>query len=424
MTERELLDLLGDVRPDYIVQTEAFRQGGVRPRRKRHTGRLLSVAAMLAVVLTVGALTVSYLAPNWTKGAEAAQAETMAAAAKSGDLGIGGWQEEVLSGGTFYSQDYEKEMTVQSYTEAAQELRGTRFVLWRYAILDMDGNGTQELVVQYRMVDGGAFYSDSEGEEPQIADGNGYFYGEDILVFWKTGEKILERGYYTRQMQDIRADGAFYWSSSSSEHGWARLTGLDGETPSYVELSGDLWDQPEAPWHSFDGGDEHSEAGPSPDELCRLKERTIQYVDAEGNDTALSVSLFIGERYSIEMPQSGWTHSQESYAGFTSDLWSPEENPNATLRVFRIYGDSNAAESLMFQTEQGWNFFPDKRGNLYGEKDGMVMNVSFYEAEVETFVVIRTYPQEAYEGWGRMLSVLEDTFSAWPTEIRTKYPLG
>lgn len=424
MTERELLELLGDVRPDYIVQTEAFRQGGVRPRRKRHTGRLLSVAAMLAVVLTVGALTVSYLAPNWTKGAEAAQAETMAAAAKSGDLGIGGWQEEILNGGSFYSRDYEKEMTVPSYTEKAQELRGTRFVLWRYAILDMDGNGTQELVVQYRMVDGGAFYSDSEGEEPQIEDGNGYFYGEDTLVFWKAGEKILERGYYIRQMKGIRADGAFYWSGSSSEHGWARLTGLDGEYPSEVNISGDLWDQPEPDWHSFDGGDEHSEAGPSPDELCRLKERTIQYVDAEGNDTALSVSLFIGERYSIEMPQSGWTHSQESYAGFTSDLWSPEENPNATLRVFRIYGDSNAAESLMFQTEQGWNFFPDKRGNLYGEKDGMVMNVSFYEAEVETFVVIRTYPQEAYEGWGRMLSVLEDTFSAWPTEITTKYPLG
>ena len=424
MTEKELLDLLGDVCPDYIVQTEAFRQGGVRPRRKRHTGRLLSVAAMLAVVLTVGALTVSYLAPNWTKGAEAAQAETMAAAAKSGDLGIGGWQEEILNGGSFYSQDYEKEMTVPSYTEKEQELRGDRFVLWRYAILDMDGNGTQELVVQYRMVDGGAFYSDSEGEETQIEDGNGYFYGEDILVFWKAGEKILERGYYTRQMQDIRADGAFYWSSSSSEHGWARLTGLDGENPSEVEISGDLWDQPEAPWHSFDGGDEHSEAGPSPDELCRLKERTVRYVDAEGNETALSVSLFIGERYSIEMPQSGWTHSQESYAGFTSDLWSPEENPNATLRVFRIYGDSNAAESLMFQTEQGWNFFPDKRGNLYGEKDGMVMNVSFYKAEVETFVIIRTYPQEAYEGWGRTLSVLEDTFSAWPTEIRTKYPLG
>ena len=424
MTERELLELLGDVHPDYIAQAGAFRRGGAKPRRKRHTGRLLSVAAMLAVVLTVGALTVSYLAPNWTKGAEAAQAETMAAAAKSGDLGIGGWQEEILNGGTFYSQDYEKEMTVPSYTEKAQELRGDRFGLWRYAILDMDGNGTQELVVQYRMVDGGAFYSDSEGEEPQIEDGNGYFYGEDILVFWKAGEKILERGYYTRQMQDIRADGAFYWSSSSSEHGWARLTGLDGETPSYVELSGDLWDQPEPDWHSFDGGDEHSEAGPSPDELCRLKERTIQYVDAEGNDTALSVSLFIGERYSIEMPQSGWTHSQESYAGFTSDLWSPEENQNATLRIFRIYGDSNAAESLMFQTEQGWNFFPDKRGNLYGEKDGMVMNVSFYQAEVETFVVIRTYPQEAYEGWGRMLSVLEDTFCAWPTEISTKYPLG
>ena len=405
MTERELLDLLGDVRPDYIVQTEAFRRGGVSPRRKRHTGRrVLSLAAMLAAVLAAGALVRFGLAPHWKQG----KAETAAAmAAQRADESIA-WQEEILNGGTFYSQDYEKEMTVLSYTEKAQELRGTDgFGLWRYAILDMDGNGTQELVIQYRMETDGSFYGE-----------------EETLVFWKVDEKILERGYYTRQMQEIRADGAFYWSGSSSEHGWARLTGLDGEYPSEVEISGDLWDQPEAPWHSFDGGDEHSEAGPSPDELCRLKERTIQYVDAEGNDTALSVSLFIGERYSIEMPQSGWTHSQESYAGFTSDLWSPEENPNATLRVFRIYGDSNAAESLMFQTEQGWNFFPDKRGNLYGEKDGMVMNVSFYKAEVETFVIIRTYPQEAYEGWGRTLSVLEDTFSAWPTEIRTKYPLG
>ena len=422
MTEKELLDLLGDVRPDYIAQADAFRRGGAKLRKKRPTGRLLSIAAMLAAVLAVGALVRFGLAPHWTKGAEAASAETMAAAQAEEATA---WQEEVLNGGSFYSQSYEQEMTVSSYTEMAQELRGTDgFTLWRYAILDMDGNGTQELVIQYRMADSGVFYSSSDGEEKQI-DGGGRFYGpEETLVFWKVGEQILERSYYTRQMQGIRADGAYYWSGSSSEHGWARLTGLDGEDPSEVKISGDLWDQPEPDWHSFDGGDEPSEAGPSPDELGRLKERTIQYVDAENNEAVLKVSLFIGQRYSIEIPQGGWTHSQESYAGFQSDLWSPEENPNVILRIFRIYGDSNAAESLMFQTEQDWNFFPDKRGNLYGEKDGMVMNVSFYKAEVETFVIIRTYPQEAYEGWGRMLSVLEDTFAAWPTEVRTKYPLG
>lgn len=404
MTEKELLDLLGDVRPDYIAQTDAFRRGGAKPRR-HHSHRILSIAAMLAAVLAVGAVVRFGLAPHWKKGAEAASAETMAAAQVEKSIR---WQEEILNGGSFYSQDYEKEMTVSSYTEMAQELRETdSFTPWRYAILDMDGKGTQELVIQYRM------------------ETDGYFYGEEeTLVFWKVEEKVLERSYYTRQMQEIRADGAFYWSGSSSEHGWARLTGLDGEDPSEVEISGDLWDQPEAPWHSFDGGDEHSEAGPSPDELMRLKERTVRYVDADNHETALNVSLFIGERYSIEIPQNGWTHSQESYAGFQSDLWSPEENPDVTLRVFRIYGDSNAAESLMFQTEQGWNFFPDKRGNLYGEKDGMAMDVSFYKAEIETFVIIRTSPQEAYEGWGRMLSVLEDTFSAWPTEVRTKYPLG
>ena len=421
MTEKELLDLLGDVRPDYIVQTEAFRRGGVRPRRKRHTGRrVLSLAAMLAAMLAAGALVRFGLAPHWKHG-KAEAAATMAA--QRADESIT-WQEEILNGGSFYSQDYEKEMTLPSYTEKAQELRGTRFVLWRYAILDMDGNGTQELVVQYRMVDGGAFYSDSEGEEPQIEDGNGYFYGEDTLVFWKAGEKILERGYYIRQMKGIRADGAFYWSGSSSEHGWARLTGLDGEYPSEVEISGDLWDQPEAPWHSFDGGDEHSEAGPSPDELQRLKERTIQYVDAEGNETALETDLFIGQGYSIYIPKTGWNRQQVDHHGNTADRWVCDQNENTWMRILRLAGDSEQVEKYMRETESDWNFFPDKRGNLYGEKDGMVMNVSFYKAEVETFVIIRTYPQEAYEGWGRTLSVLEDTFSAWPTEIRTKYPLG
>ena len=72
MTERELLDLLGDVRPDYIVQTEACRRGGVRPRRKGHTGRrVLSIAAMLAAVLAAvlaaGALVRFGLAPQGSR---------------------------------------------------------------------------------------------------------------------------------------------------------------------------------------------------------------------------------------------------------------------------------------------------------------------------------------------------------------------
>lgn len=422
MTERELLDLLGDVRPDYIVQTEAFRRGGVSPRRKGHTGRrVLSVAAMLAAVLAAGALVRFGLAPHWKQG-KAETAATMAA--QKADESIT-WQEEILNGGSFYSQDYEKEMTVLSYTEKAQELRGTDwFGLWRYAILDMDGNGTQELVIQYRMVDRGVFYSDSEGEETQIEDGNGYFYGEDTLVFWKAGEKILERGYYTRQMQDIRADGAFYWSSSSSEHGWARLTGLDGEYPSEVELSGDLWDQPEPDWHSFDGGDEHSKFGPSADDLLRLKQWQIHYVDAEGNETALWADLFIGDGYSIYIPQSDWTYRQVNYNGIAADEWDYEKNKDIWMLIFKTNGDVEYAQNMVRETEGYWNFFTDDTGDFFAQRDGRMTVVRFLKCETETFVIMQVYPEEAYEGAGRMLSVLYDTFCAWPTEIRTKYPLG
>lgn len=421
MTEKELLDLLGDVRPDYIVQTEAFRRGGVSPRRKRNTGgRVLSLAAMLAAVLAAGALVRFGLAPHWKQG-KAETAATMAA--QRADESIT-WQEEILNGGSFYSQDYEKEMTVLSYTEKAQELRGTDvFGLWRYAILDMDGNGTQELVIQYRMVDSGVFYSDSEGEETQL-DGNGYFYGEDILVFWKAGEKILERGYYTRQMQDIRADGAFYWSSSSSEHGWARLTGLDGETPSYVELSGDLWDQPEPDWHSFDGGDEHSEAGPSPDELCRLKERTIQYANADGNKISLRTDLFIGQGYSIYIPEREWSYQQVDDHGNQADQWVYDQDEDIRMTVIRLAGDDEQAEKYIRETESDWYFYTDEAGDMFAQLDGNMMVVRLKKAEVETFAIVQTYPTEGYEGAGRMFSALADTFSAWPTEIRTKYPLG
>lgn len=425
MTEQELLDLLGDVRPDYIVQTEAFRRGGAKPRKRPIIGRLLPIAAMLAAVLAVGTLVRFGLAPHWKKGAEAASAETMAAA-QAEEVSPITWQEEILNGGRmFYSQEYEREMNFPAYTETIQyELKTDRLTPWRYAILDMDGNGTDELVVEYRQEAETVYYSSGDGAEETPADDKGFFGHNITLVFWESDGTILEKQYNIRQMSEIRADGSFYHFGIDIQEGWARLTGLDSQEPGEESLTEDRSDQPEPDWHSFDGGDEHSEAGPSPDELGRLKERTIQYVDAENNEAALKVSLFIGQRYSIEIPQSGWTHSQESYAGFQSDLWSPEENQNVTLRIFRIYGDSNAAESLMFQTEQGWNFFPDKQGNLYGEKDGMVMNVSFYKAEVETFVIVRTYPMEAYEGWGRMLSVLEDTFAAWPTEVRTKYPLG
>lgn len=422
MTEKELLDLLGDVRPDYIVQTEAFRRGGVSPRRKRHTGRrVLSIAAMLAAVLAAGALVRFGLAPHWKQG-KAETAATMAA--QRADESIT-WQEEILNGGSFYSQDYEKEMTVLSYTEKVQELRGTDvFGLWRYAILDMDGNGTQELVIQYRMVDRGVFYSDSEGEETQIEDGNGYFYGEDILVFWKAGEKILERGYYIRQMKAIRADGAFYWSGSSSEHGWARLTGLDGEIPSYVELSGDLWDQPEPDWHSFDGGDEHSEAGPSPDELCRLKERTIQYANADGNKISLRTDLFIGQGYSIYIPEREWSYQQVDDHGNQADQWVYDQDEDIRMTVIRLAGDDEQAEKYIRETESDWYFYTDEAGDMFAQLDGNMMVVRLKKAEVETFAIVQTYPTEGYEGAGRMFSALADTFSAWPTEIRTKYPLG
>lgn len=403
MTENELLDLLTGVRSDYIAQTEAFRQGKIK---KKRTFRLLPIAAIFAVVLLAGAAIRFFLVPNWKQDPEMQSALATAAESKTMKKEAA-WQSEILDGTkAFYSQDYKKEMTFPSYTETLQQEQEISLVSpWRYALVDMDGNGTQELVIQYRL------------EE------NGSFYGEwQTLVFWQQDEQILERMYGVRQMHAIRADGAFYRFGSDIKEGWARLTGLDGEDPSEMNIPEDQWDQPEADWHSFDGGDAHSQAGPSADELLRLREREITYVDGEGNDAALETELFIGRGYSIYIPKEGWTYTQETYGGLTADKWTYDWNPEINLRIVRVTGNYDRAAAWVRETESAWSFFWDEQGGLYGERDGKVMNVSFYPKEVDTIVALCAFPVEAYEGGGRTLSVLVDTFSRWPTEVDMLYP--
>ena len=428
MTEKELLDLLTDVRPDYIAQTEAFRRGSAHPKERHTAKRILSWAAMFAVILAIGAITVYYLAPNW-KAAPAQEAENAPAQyaapteAKVGSLDTAGsWQTEILTDNTmFYSQEYETEMVFSAYTGTYQgQMDAENVTPWRYAMIDMDGNGTEELVIQYK-IEHTISYPDSSGETVYVSS-NGLFGEYFTLLFWEAQGEIQERMYNVRQMNNLRANGTFYRFDVDIQEGWARLTGLDGNNPSVIDIPEDQSDQPEPEWHSFDGGDEHSQYGPSADDLLRLKQWQIHYVDAEGNETALWADLFIGDGYSIYIPQTDWAYRQTNYNGIAADEWDYEKNNDIRMLIFKIGGEVEDAEKLVRETEGDWSFFPDKQGNLYAERDGRVMNVCFVKAEVETFVIMQVYPEEAYEGAGRMLSVLYDTFCAWPSEVNTWHP--
>lgn len=431
MTEKELLDLLTDVRPDYIAQTEAFRRGSAHPKERHTAKRILSWAAMFAVILAIGAITVYYLAPNW-KAAPAQQAETAFAAAqdvRSTEAKVDSveaastWQTEILTdNATFYSQEYETEMVFSAYTGTYQgQMEADNVTPWHYAMIDMDGNGTEELVIQYRIEDTGISYTNGYGETILVGS-NGFFNGYFTLAFWETQGEIQERMYNVRQMSNLRANGAFYRFDTDIQEGWARLTGLDGSDPGIIDIPEDQSGQPDPEWHSFDGGDEHSQYGPSADDLLRLKQWQIHYVDAEGNETALWADLFIGDGYSIYIPQTDWAYRQTNYNGIAADEWDYEKNNDIRMLIFKTGGEVEDAEKLVREAEEDWSFFPDKQGNLYAERDGRVMNVRFVKAEVEIFVIMWTCPMEAYEGAGRMLSVLSDTFDRWSREVHTWYP--
>ena len=430
MTEKELLDLLTDVRPDYIAQTEAFRGGSAHPKDRHTAKRILSWAAMFAVILAIGAITVYFLAPNWksSPAQEAENAPALYAAPTEAEVGspdtVGSWQTEILTdNATFYSQEYETEMTFSAYTGAYQgEMEADNVTPWHYAMIDMDGNGTEELVIQYRIEETGISYTNGYGETIPVSS-NGFFNGYFTLVFWETQGEIQERMYNVRQMSNLRANGAFYRFDVNIQEGWAKITGLDGSDPSSEDISEDQWETPKPEWHSFDGGDERSQFGSSADDLLRLKQWQIHYVDAEGNETALWADLFIGDGYSIYIPQSDWTYRQVNYNGIAADEWDYEKNKDIWMLIFKTNGDVEYAQNMVRETEGYWNFFTDDTGDFFAQRDGRMTVVRFLKCETETFVIMQVYPEEAYEGAGRMLSVLYDTFCAWPSEVKTWYPI-
>ena len=68
MTKDEMLELLGDMDPQYILEGQRLRSGQMHTRNKGFwLRRAAAVAAMLAVVTVAGALLKPCLAASWVR---------------------------------------------------------------------------------------------------------------------------------------------------------------------------------------------------------------------------------------------------------------------------------------------------------------------------------------------------------------------
>ncbi|WP_294550428.1 hypothetical protein [uncultured Pseudoflavonifractor sp.] len=74
-----------------------------------------------------------------------------------------------------------------------------------FALLDLDGDGEEELVLKVWM---------------------GEAYDECTVVLFREGDGLYARGFGLRSMSDLRADGTFHYSSGAFDWGYARITSL------------------------------------------------------------------------------------------------------------------------------------------------------------------------------------------------------
>jgi len=231
MTEMELLELLGDVQGSYIQQADAFREGRLQIVKKKRPVvtalKILSTAAMLAVILGAGYLGMRDLA---SKAAKETTGETMALQAASTDAenAAADWQRMALRDGvTFSIKGFEKELTMSEFCgllggSAGTEDGTTLPKIERYAALDMDNDWQEELVVTFT------------GSDTRLVLGN-----------WDG--TILGKCFLSAQMDSLKDNGCFFYRDGMGGSGWARLRRDAGYWVT-EELEESYFDMPDAAW--------------------------------------------------------------------------------------------------------------------------------------------------------------------------------
>lgn len=426
MTELELLEMLSCVQSSYIQQADAFREGRLKIVRKKRPVvtalKILSVAAMFVLILGAGYFGLQNLA---AKQASEKASETMAAQS-SAMADTEDWQRMVLRDGIqLYSRDFENSYTLSEFCVALAKQMGTEEApkLARYAALDMDGDGLAELVVEL----------EGTGDLPRLVLGS--FDGE-----------ICGSIYYIRQMNEIKENGAFYYSGGIGNRGWARLR-RDGGAWVTEELDGDYSDLPDAVWTQWvslgtvtesDATSQNDNEKVTPELLMREASDDLAFW-VDGAEFAVSADLFIGDGYSLYIPKEGWVHEVIDYHGTTADRWAyadqtleefgrnnmPEVTDRETLRkfydsqyptrltvLFRPGMDDQAVRDWVMEVNPDWDMTQNARGALFAD----TATVEFFRTETGVFVCIMETPAFAEGGLG-ILGAMYGSFSGWPSGI-------
>lgn len=104
----------------------------------------------------------------------------------------------------FYSVSGDESVTLSEYCDNESTRLGFEVSVIRYAFVDMDGDGIQEAVIDFRF-----------GENSQVMC---------MVLKWDSNSEIVYgTEFYYRQMNQIKEDGSFAYSGGGDNDGWAKL---------------------------------------------------------------------------------------------------------------------------------------------------------------------------------------------------------
>ena len=161
-----------------------------------------------------------------------------------------------------------------------------------------------------------------------------------------------------------------------------------------------------------------ADRSPTAAELGR-EDRAVLEVTVEGETEEVPAALFIGQGYSLYIPEEGWRYEKDLDDGVAEDTWESILNGEVELEV-RQYPASpdRTPDAVKAAFVKGRDYvFEDLMGGGLGDplagvdEDGDFLSFMTAEgADGTVYVISWEYPAEAAEGFGARLAQIANTF--------------
>ena len=161
-----------------------------------------------------------------------------------------------------------------------------------------------------------------------------------------------------------------------------------------------------------------ADRSPTAAELGR-EDRAVLEMTVEGETEEVPAALFIGQGYSLYIPEEGWRYEKDLDDGVAEDTWESILNGEVELEV-RQYpaAPDRTPDAVKAAFVKGRDYvFEDLMGGGLGDplagvdEDGDFLSFMTAEgADGTVYVISWEYPAEAAEGFGTRLAQIANTF--------------